>query len=194
MKKFFIPTLVIVLVSLAGVYFYTGSCRITACFRMQGLESFRRTDLYQDDSDSYRALFSADPFLLRLELIHHLTPERARNITDQKVAGIKTLYVNSFAPYPGMITREIECSKEYQAQFSTEKKNGFDLTIVELYSNDRLTAGSCVPESAVYRSLTGIFYCSGSKELIQAELFVPTADFTKNPKIYQDQIRSLECK
>lgn len=184
----FAISLVIVL-----LYNFSTNCPKYGCLSINNLEQFRTSGVYQDDKNIYRALLSNDNDLIRIEVRKNVKEESAQKDIQGEIVRMKALFENALSPYPGELSNEIQCAKEFKPALTIKKINNTEVSYFNGFLNERMVFGSCVKEQAVYKGILALFYCSSKKQLFQLELITLSKDFLQNPSKYQQMIESIKC-
>lgn len=78
-----------------------------------------------------------------------------RKYAEDKKFLLESLFSQTAAPYPGVITNVIECPEEFKPKI-VEAENG---TMYTFFAGERFTYGICTQDLIVYYSTYGIFEC-----------------------------------
>ena len=81
-----------------------------------------------------------------------------RKYVEDKKFLLESLFSQTAAPYPGVITNVIECPEEFKPKIVTIQ-NG---TIYTLFAGERFTYGICTQDLIAYYSAYGIFECGSN--------------------------------
>ena len=125
--------------------------------------------------------------LLRLELVGGMNEKLANLYLEEKKVGIESLFLTQPAHYPGIITREVECSEKFQPEKGTINETAYYI----MYANSRFSYGVCVPDLVAYRSIVGLRYCRDQKVFVEAEFFFPPETFDKDRAL--QLLSSFQC-
>lgn len=120
-----------------------------------------------------------DGSIIKLEVIKNIDAEYAKRHIEDKQFMISSLYERISSPYPGMISKVIECPDKFKPVMHFLEIGGKNTPVYFLYSTARLTYGACVDELLKHRGALAFFYSDERKTLYQIELFIPKEDFTK---------------
>lgn len=190
--------LILILISFfAGVLVYTirnsDSCRKLECITMENQGDFQIQEVYRDENNIYRALLSNKDDLLRVEIRPRVSQEEADQYTDSQITRMKALFSKGASPYPGVISYEIECSEEFLPNFEVDEISGIRISHFAGYLNERLVAGACTEDQAVYKEIFTLFYCPKQRRLFQLEIIAPKEKFRSSPEVYESMFKSLAC-
>lgn len=198
-KKLAVLLLVLVIVSvvfLAHKLYVAKKCDILACINLLENDRYKLTETYQNDETGFRGLYQkiyTSDEMIRVDVKNNVLGEDAKKIIDAQVIKMKGLFENAASPYPGEISDEIECSKEYKPVFLERDLNNVHISTFQGYLNDRLVFGACTQDQAVYKGTLSLFYCSNSEKLYQLELIVKKEKYEENPEVYKQILDSISC-
>ncbi|HJX59418.1 MAG TPA: hypothetical protein VJ481_02580 [Patescibacteria group bacterium] len=169
-------------------------CEGLRCLSFTGLENYKTIEVYKNDASSYKAMLSIDSGeLLRVETRYGWEPSQAQKYISSETQRIKGLFADAPAPYPGDVSNEIVCAKEYAPKYFEKNIGDTKLYYFLGNMNSRLTLGGCSPAQAVYKVQLGWIYCSQQKNLYQLEFIVPASSYDKNPERYEGVLVSIRC-
>lgn len=80
---------------------------------MDHLAQFKISDIYQENSNSFRALYKYDKSILIAEAISQLDVNEGRQYVNAELARMKGLFSTASAPYPGVISDKVVCGNNY---------------------------------------------------------------------------------
>ena len=124
---------------------------------------------------------------LHLEITQGMEEKLAELYLEEEKVGIESLFVAQPAHYPGVITREVDCSAEFQP----EKGTVGDTAYYIMYANERFSYGICAQDLAKYRSVVGLLYCKNRKTFVETKLFFPIETFDKDQAL--GLLKSFQC-
>lgn len=185
--------IILLITSLALLMVQKKKCLQLHCLEMKGLNQFQVKEVYQNDKNIYRALLSKNDDLLRVEVHYNTLPNVASQSLQAEVTKMKALFENAPAPYPGMISDEIQCDKKFKPVYRTENINGLPIHSFDGFLNDRLVFGACTENQAIYRGLMALFYCPDQKQVYTLELIAPNNQAGANNDYFED-LSSLKCR
>lgn len=186
-----IPYIAVVLILFGGYHFFVSSqCLGYSCISFAGMERFRIEEEYENSSKTYRALLRDNEVRIRIEMYADISSEDAASYDKIKVMNIESLYETAKSPYPGALSNEIECGKEYRPQVGKHTVNTVPSTYIRGYLNDRLQYGACLKEELEYESFLVLFHCPSQKKWYQFEIITPLGQQMDNKRI----LDSLACK
>ena len=161
---------------------------------MRDLDKFDVKEIYQDDKDVYRALFSKDSNLLRVDIRSNISESEAAKQIEVQITRMKALFENAASPYPGEISDEVVWDKELIPQLEEREVNRIQASHFTGYLNDRLVFGACTQDQAIYRGILALFYCPNQKQLFQLEIITPRDNYETNENKYLQMLNSIGCK
>lgn len=194
-RRYITAVLLIILVGVTVWYFVSkkeGTCPRVSCVSFLGKPQYKPGEIYEEASGVFRALFRSDKIMLRVDIRSTIIPSDAQMLTDGFLAQIKGLYANTRSPYPGDVSNEIVCSKEFIPVFATDTVNGIQIAHFSAYLTSRLTYGACVADLTSYKDTTAIFYCPGRQQLITLEWIVPKDQASSLPG-ESSIVQSIRC-
>ncbi|MCL4364071.1 hypothetical protein M1328_02420 [Patescibacteria group bacterium] len=161
---------------------------------MTNLNTFKIKNIYQEDKNDFRALYSSKDDLLRVEVKSNIDQATADQYITANIAQIKGLFTDALAPYPGVVSDTVSCGQKYQPTFGqTTNKDGLEINYLIAYLNTNLTYGSCNDAQIVYKGFAAYFYCPKNKQAFHLELIVPRKTFESSPKTYEDLLKTIKC-
>jgi len=186
-----VPYIIIAILGLFSysVIFFT-KCSKYSCISFDGMDNYRVEEEYESTSKVYRALLRHDELRIRIEAYADISAENANSYDKIKTMNIQSLYETAKSPYPGALSNEIDCGKDYRPQIGNLAINGVPSTYIQGYLNDRFQYGACLKEELVYKSSLVLFHCPLQKKWYQFELIRPLARPVDDKRI----LGSLTCK
>jgi hypothetical protein len=169
-------------------------CKRLSCLRLPKNTQLKLVEVYEETTGSvYRARYQMNDTIVRVDVRYGIDSDTALDYIHGRIAGMKALYDNIRSPYPGLLSNEIVCDKEFKPVFESVKTaSGLSVEKIVGFLNERLTFGSCIQDQAVYKGAMVLFACPSQKQLYQIELI------SKNVVYAQDKvdsfIRSIRCK
>lgn len=161
---------------------------------MADLPKYSLKETYQNTDNVYRALYTNDKDILRVEIRAGINKNEAQKSIDAQTARMEALFADATSPYPGDITNEISCNSKFKPKMAIENINGIRITHFTGYLNNRLTFGACTEDQAVYKGIEALFYCNNQSKLYQLEIIAPTDMFTAKEDYFNKMLQSIECK
>ena len=194
-KYFIIGILIILLGSMVALYILLnkrGTCSRITCISFIEKGKYVPGEIYEETAGVFRAIFRHDQTMLRVDIRSKISASDADMLMNGFLAQIKGLYANTRSPYPGDVSNEIVCSKEFIPQFSADTVNGVNIMHFSAYLTSRLTYGACVADLTSYRDTTAIFYCPNRQQLITLEWIVPKE---QAPSLLNEStiVQSIRC-
>jgi hypothetical protein len=170
------------------------SCRRLYCISMNGLNNFKIKDVYQDSNNTFRALYTNNNGMLKVETISQMNQITADQYINANIAQVKGLFTDALAPYPGVASNTITCDIKYQPSFNKIiTANKLEVSYFIGYLNRNLTYGSCTETQAIYKGISAYFYCSKNKQVYHLEIIAPRKIFESSIKDYQNIVKSIKC-
>ena len=170
------------------------SCKRLSCLSIEGIENFKIKDVYQENNNMFRALYSNKNKILRVERVTQSDQFSANQYVNADVAQIKGLFTDALAPYPGIASNTISCSQEFQPYFDkVTTKNKLSITYFIAFLNSNLTYGSCNDSQAVNKGISAYFYCIKNKQAYHFEIISPRKEFETSKNEYMNLIQSIKC-
>lgn len=117
--------------------------------------------------------------VIKVEVIKNIDAQRADRYIKERQYIIESLYSRIPSPYPGMVSKIIECSDEFKPKIIDLKIESRNIPVYLLFSTPRFTYGACADELIKYRGVLVFVYSEGDKILYQIEIFIPKQDFEK---------------
>lgn len=186
-----IPYIAVVLILFGGYHFFVSSqCLGYSCISFAGMEQYRIEEEYESSSKAYRALLRHDKVNIRIEVYADISTEKAASYDKIKIMNIESLYETAKSPYPGALSNEIECGKEYRPRVGKITINAVPSTYIQGYLNDRLQYGACLKEELEYESSLVLFHCPSQRRWYQFEIITPLGQQMDDKRI----LNSLTCK
>ena len=188
---FFIIAVLLVAFLLFGKIFF---CQRLSCITMSGLDNFRIKDIYQENNNAFRALYTDKDKILRVETIIQPNQFVADQYINSDIARVKGLFTDSLAPYPGIASNTITCDQKYHPIFNKViTADKLEIPYFVAYLNPNLTYGSCTENQTVYKGISTYFYCSKNKMTYHLEIFTAKNDFELAKNNYLNSIKSIKC-
>jgi len=190
---FFLTLIALLVLILSTVLLWKKTCPKYGCINIKGIEQFRTQEVYRDDNNIYRALLSNNNDYIRIEVKSAVQERLAEENIQGEIVRMKALFENALSPYPGELSNEIQCSKEFKPVLKTETINNTQVSYFTGFLNQRMVFGSCVKDQAIYKGILTLFYCPAKKQLFQLEIIAPADSFNKAPEKYQQMLESVSC-
>lgn len=188
-----------VLVLFLGIFmaiffgFRQGTCKKLSCLNIN-IEGFNESQIYENSSDLYRALYKNDlEDMIKVEK-KKLKLENVKSTVNSEAQRINAYFENAISPYPGQISDEIECPKEFRPTLETKDINGEKASYFEVFLTERLTIGACSDEQAKYKEIIAWYYCPNQENLYQIEIVSNKERFTQNKDYFYAILDSISCK
>jgi hypothetical protein len=129
--------------------------------------------------------------IIKVKITENMEEKIAELYEDDKKSLIDSLFVTQPAPYPGVVTRIIDCPEEFKPEEGTIKTSDMKIDYYIMYSNDRFFYGVCSPDLIKYRSVVGLAYCKTKNTFVEIELFTIAEKFDKEYSI--NLLNSFSC-
>jgi len=157
------------------------------------MTGYQPKEIYTDSPATYRALYSKDDRLFRIE-VQKVNPDEAQKELAAGVIRVKAQFEKAPAPYPGDLSDTITCDPHFIPTFEETQNQTMHLSLFTGYLNNRLTFGSCSENQAAYRGILVFTMCPKHKLLIRIEHIASLTDFEAHGKELMDQIKTLSCR
>lgn len=194
MNKRLISVFFVAILLLTAFYLLTNrACKGISCINFKDKEAFSLKDTYQNDQTGFKGAYTTPETTLRISIKSVKTSREADAQIESEIQKVKSVFANAISPYPGEVSNEIECGKDFTPTFDQKKINGIDVNFLTSYLSERLTFGACTKEQAKYKEIEAFFYCPEQKNLVTFELIAKTEDFDKNQGYYEEILNSLKC-
>ena len=115
----------------------------------------------------------------------------AIRIIENEVLQVRKLYMAYPSPYPGTVSREVECSEEFQPAFFKGESDGDTYQYLIAYSNERFVVGACSWDLVTYSHLLGWLYCPDDATIYTIKYHIPLEE---NAKKLENLYHSLKCR
>lgn len=194
-KYFLILTPLILLGLLAALLLNRLQCKRLNCLVFSDSDKHKPKEEFQTDSDNYKALYSKEggEELFRVEVRYGVDKEEADKIRDTSVQNVDSLFSKALSPYPGEVSSEVACSKEFAPKYLEKKVGDLELSYFLGNMNARLTMGACTADQAVYKVQLVWFYCPSHHNFYQLEFITPKLLYDSNPDKYDSVLDSVKC-
>jgi hypothetical protein len=130
------------------------------------LKEFQLQNVYnQKNGGVSREIFEAGSGNVFVR-ITKIKTDFSKKYIDDKNFLLKSLFLPTTSPYPGVITNAIECPEKFLPKIK-KVENGI---VYFLFANDRFNYGICVDDLVSYFSAYGIFDCK-EKGIFEVNIF-----------------------
>jgi len=153
-------------------------------------KDFKLVSEYENTAKTYRALLEKGDIKLQIEAYSNTSAKQATDFNLYKSMQILSLYESVRSPYPGVISDQVACAKEYQPVFKKTTINNINIESYSGYVNDRLQFGSCTKEQIAYRGMALMFYCPKQNRWYHLEFMTSPL---QAPIDFQRLIQSISC-
>lgn len=160
---------------------------------MEGLNDFREKEVFANTKDIFRALYENKNAFIRVEIYSNKTIQWAMEQKKEILAEAEAYYFESFAPYPGEITKTVKCNETWKPVVVNEKINNIDVSYFKSRMNERMVY-ACNESEAFYNNVTVIFHCLKQKKNYILEFFSPLDKNTAYSDSVIQNIRKLRCR
>lgn len=167
-------------------------CDKLSCITAYESATWQEQEIYTRTANTYRALYAAPDYRIRIEKKSNLSPSDAVLLIQINTMKISGLFDQARSPYPGVISDRIQCDQAYTPEFKHLKTNHFDITYYHTWLNGRLQTGSCLASDRQYISYHAHVYCKQEQALYHLE-FIATPSGTWNDKAHAIT-KSIACK
>lgn len=129
--------------------------------------------------------------VFRVRRITNVAKDAAANyINDQRIK-LESIFNPAPSPYFAILTKEIECPKDFLPIYNESIKASNKVLYYILYANERLNYGVCSEDLIAYRAINGFTYCENTKDLYHLEYFVPNEEYGET---IEEIIRAFSCQ
>jgi len=186
--------LLIVILLIAGLFWIksVNRCNRLSCLSFLDKQEFKIQEIYHEDSDIFRALYSKrDKLLLRVNVRSNISKEDSEKVIDREIIRVNGLFDRAISPYPGEISDVIECGQEFIPKVVDEVISGVEIVHYNAYLNDRLIMGTCDKTQITHEEFLMLFYCQDREQLFELELIRFISD--ENVEVFQKVLQSIKC-
>ena len=170
-------------------------CDRLSCVSIKNLNSFALKEIFEENKNSYRALYTKNKELLRVEMSSIMKDNDASQAINARIASVKGLFIDTAAPYPGVVSDTVTCDKKYKPVFEKIVTRGnIELSYFIGYVNNNLTFGSCSEDQTSLKGILTYFYCTKRHQMYQLELISQTKQFDQSLPFYKEMLQSIQCK
>jgi len=117
--------------------------------------------------------------IVKIETIKNIDEKTASRYVEERKHLIESLYKRIPSPYPGMVSKTIECPEKFTPEIVSLKIENKTTPIYILSSTPRFTYGACADELIKYRGYLAFIYNEKGKILYRVEIFIPVEEFDK---------------
>jgi len=184
---FFIPTVCVFLLAIVyiGMQRDPGAIKLTEQFdnwgvTLKGLDNFGNTRILKRKIGEYHVTdvyATHNKKVAKIRRISQISQDMAERHTRERIVGINTLFDEMVAPYPGVVTKQTQCPKEFYPQYFEQHSENSDWYSFYIYSNDRFNYGICSHDLVTYEAILAYVYCRGDRALYRFEIFSPRGEF-----------------
>ncbi len=149
---------------------------------MKGADDFDvRKNIIREGRENSFCTVSAEKgqAVLRIEAVKNLSASAAKSYIEERVYMIEALYKRLPSPYPGMVSKAIDCPAEFSPKSEYIALGGQRATVYILSATPRFTYGACAQDLIKYRAALMFIYCQKKETLYRLEMFVPKEKFEK---------------
>ena len=127
------------------------------------VDNFKIVDFFENQNKEFLELERGEDFV---KIIKTKTdfPEKYKK---DKIFLLESLFFPNTSPYPGVISKTIECSEKFLPEKIKEDENS---TVYCLLAGERKNYGICAEDLFFYYSSYGIFDC-GKKGMFEVQVF-----------------------
>lgn len=161
----------------------TGAKKIAGPINLGGIEYSPSAEARVEPLDEDRVQVTEGEVRMRLIRLSMKKPLT----TYQKMVRmrVESLFENTAAPYPGMITRNQKCEDSYLAKPYFYRPPGLNFDASVLFANSRFTEGVCVKAEITHRVYRGILNCESRPLALEIEYFEPFSAPSKIESLLQ---------
>lgn len=149
---------------------------------IEGVEDFTiQKDILRQGGDNafWTIIAQGDGRVIKIEAITNINPDSAQRYIGEKQSMIDSLYKRIPSPYPGMVSKIIECPDQFKPKTENIEVEGEEICVYLLSSTPRFTYGASVEELIKYRGALAHIYRKTKKTLYQIEIFIPKQSFNE---------------
>ena len=125
----------------------------------------------------FLSTFSGTEF--QITRIENMDREAARQMLSQKKFQVQALYQEEKSPYPGFLSKNVKCPKQFQPEIDTQNGESESLLRVRAAANSRKSLGACDDAEMRFHAVLLLFYCDKLKLFLQIESFLPKSETVK---------------
>jgi len=185
--------LLLALFIIALIWFKYPFCKKLSCINID-IDGFKESLVYENSPSIYRALYENElGDMVRVEK-KRVNVENAESVINSETQTINAYFENAISPYPGQISDEIECSKDFVPELKTENISGVEVDYFEVYLTERLTIGACSNDQAKHKEIIVWYYCENQENMYQFEIISEKENFSQNRDYFYGILNSLSCK
>lgn len=169
------------------------SCAKLSCLNID-LSAYQIDQTYENSQSAYRILFKGEQEDTIRIVKKQVNKESQSSVISSEIQKINAYYENAISPYPGQISDEIECPKNFIPELKTRKIGGQETNYFEAYLTERLGIGACSNEQAKNKEIIAWYYCEDQENLYQIEIISEKERFNQNTKYFYSLLDSISCK
>ncbi len=169
------------------------TCDRLTCISVSGKHTWKEIDAYEHTAKTYRALFQANTYRVRVEKNSGLTTDDAALLMKVNMMKISGLFDDARSPYPGALSDRIVCDHAYKPDIRHMTNDSqLPITYYTGWLNDRLQFGSCLDSELPYKSYNAYAYCPREKALYHLEWIINRSK--DNEDEYMNSMRTMRCQ
>lgn len=126
----------------------------------------------------------------RLTKINDIKKVGAEKFSADKIYLVKSLYANYVSSYPGRLSYNVTCPKQFKPDVCEIPGSFNDLCLVAVTS-ERFVYGVCSSEIAKNTCLITFFFCEARNNLFQVEICQPIEKF--NVEESRNMLKTFSC-
>lgn len=110
---------------------------------------------------------------IRVRVVADLDAIAAEAYLQEQSAMLESLFLDRQAPYPGQLSRSLQCPDALHPQEHVVDPDGPLRRLWGLHANDRLAYGVCSEDLVSYRAAQALFVCPAARIAGTFEVFMP---------------------
>ncbi len=191
--------IIIILFILFIIYFLFSNSNLKELFKRSGFSlilpedsKLTKYEKYKENNHTIKEITLRIPLndIIRIKIIRYKTNKDAKDYMERRTSLIDSLFKDLISPYPGVLSNQIKCSKEFLPRISEEESNDYLKIFYNLYANKRLNFGICNNDLIHYKATINLILCKKTHQVFQIEYFTP---YNKPNERYENIVKSFKC-
>lgn len=145
-------------------------------------------EIEKQDKDSLRAKWSDGAFILVRSENGNL--ETARKLQEARALTILSTYSPRENPYPGFISKAVECKKSDLPVHMERQGSGLWQAGFKTFSNSRFALAGCRDDDKTFRTLQLVLHCAKASRIFEIKVMQPVS---ANASVLDDIFKSITC-
>ena len=117
-----------------------------------------------------------------------LEGDHARNFFNDKRLLMDSLYMVARSPYPGLLTSNDECPKEFQPVIHKVENDEMTVLGYEVSANKRFVFGGCTNETSELAAAYILVHCHELNMVAEVRFFTPAESLSLTPRAVIDSV------